>query len=71
MPVIRHPSVLLKTAEPPIYREDTMDRRDAILDRITEKEDLLYDLKQAGEWDAARAVQQDLADLYHALEMAA
>ena len=48
-----------------------MDRREYLMDRIDEKEDMLYDLKQAGEWDAARAVQQDLADLYHALEMAA
>ena len=54
-----------------IFMEDTMDRREYLMDKIDEKEDLLYDLKQAGEWDAARAVQQDLADLYHSLEMAA
>ena len=45
--------------------------KDLILDRIDELEDFYRDLRNAGEWDAARAVQQDLADLYHSLEMAA
>lgn len=48
-----------------------MDRRDYIMDRIDELEETLYDLKSAGEYSAALAIQQDLADLYHALEMAA
>jgi len=47
------------------------DRRDYLMDKIDELEDMLYDLKQAGEYSAALAVQQDLADLYHSLERAA
>lgn len=44
---------------------------DHIFDLIDEKEDELYDLKQVGEWDAARAVQQDLSELYYSLERTA
>ena len=47
------------------------DRRDYLMDKIDELEDMLYDLKQAGEYSAALAVQQDLADLYHRPERAA
>ena len=43
---------------------------DHIFDLIDEKEDELYDLKQACEWDAVRTIEQDLADLYYSLEMA-
>ena len=42
-----------------------------LMDRIDELEDFYADLKSAGEYSAALAIQHDLADLYHALEMAA
>ena len=44
--------------------------KDAILDRIDECEDQHDDLVAAGEYAAAYAVQQTLADLYRALEYA-
>ena len=48
-----------------------MDKVDAILDRIEEVEENYHDLRDAGEYSAALSIQQDLADLYHSLEMAA
>ena len=45
--------------------------KDFLMDRIDELEDQYYDLRNAGEYSAALAIQQDLADLYHRLERAA
>ena len=47
-----------------------MDRADYIKSKIDDLEDILYDLRQAGEYSAAIAVEQDIADLRRALSYA-
>lgn len=48
-----------------------MPDRDRLMDRIDELEEIFRDLSHAGEWSAAQAVQQDLAELYDYIEMVA